>query len=146
MADGFRGLEGYSDGLETVSYCNVSFVCITVHDQWMGEHGGVIVNIIADMFRGFPIMAHTGAARSAVDNLTKVLRVSFTSLCVAIASDTIYSFDKLLIWQSPTVLYDLLTYSQILVSSWLLYPTSHTYHSFLWPVSVSGVGPGWRSY
>ena len=26
----------------------------------MSEHGGVIVNIIADMFRGFPMMAHTG--------------------------------------------------------------------------------------
>ena len=26
----------------------------------MCEHGGVIVNIIADMFRGFPMMAHTG--------------------------------------------------------------------------------------
>lgn len=38
----------------------------------MSDHGGVIVNIIADMFRGFPMMAHTGAARSAVDNLTKV--------------------------------------------------------------------------
>lgn len=30
------------------------------HQQYMSEHGGVIVNIIADMFRGFPMMAHTG--------------------------------------------------------------------------------------
>ena len=32
----------------------------SVHRQYMSEHGGVIVNIIADMFRGFPMMAHTG--------------------------------------------------------------------------------------
>ncbi|MEE9374240.1 MAG: SDR family oxidoreductase [Saprospiraceae bacterium] len=34
---------------------------------------GVIVNIIANILRGFPGMAHTGAARAAVDNLTKTL-------------------------------------------------------------------------
>ncbi len=37
------------------------------------QKGGVIVNIIANMHRGFPGMAHTGAARAAVDNLTKTL-------------------------------------------------------------------------
>lgn len=41
----------------------------------MAQNGGVIVNIIADMFRGFPVMAHTGAARAAVENLTKVCLV-----------------------------------------------------------------------
>ena len=34
---------------------------------------GVIVNIIANMHRGFPGMAHTGAARAGVENLTKSL-------------------------------------------------------------------------
>ena len=34
---------------------------------------GVIVNIIANMHRGFPGMAHTGAARAGVENLTKTL-------------------------------------------------------------------------
>ncbi len=34
---------------------------------------GIIVNIIANMFRGFPGMAHTGAARAGVENLTKTL-------------------------------------------------------------------------
>lgn len=37
------------------------------------QQEGVIVNIIANMFRGFPGMAHTGAARAGVDNLTKTL-------------------------------------------------------------------------
>ena len=35
-------------------------MCREAHRQWMGENGGVIVNIIADMFRGFPMMSHTG--------------------------------------------------------------------------------------
>ncbi len=39
--------------------------------------GGVIVNIIANVFRGFPGMAHTGAARAGVDNLTKTLAVEW---------------------------------------------------------------------
>ncbi|TVR02571.1 MAG: SDR family oxidoreductase [Deltaproteobacteria bacterium] len=34
---------------------------------------GAVVNIIAQMWNGFPMMAHTGAARAAVDNLTKTL-------------------------------------------------------------------------
>lgn len=34
---------------------------------------GIIVNIIANVFRGFPGMAHTGAARAGVENLTKTL-------------------------------------------------------------------------
>ncbi len=34
---------------------------------------GVIVNILADIFRGFPGMIHTGAARAGVENMTKTL-------------------------------------------------------------------------
>lgn len=37
------------------------------------QKSGNIVNIIANMFRGFPGMAHTGAARAGVENLTKTL-------------------------------------------------------------------------
>lgn len=39
--------------------------------------GGVIVNIIAQMWNGFPMMAHTGAARAGVDNLTKTLALEW---------------------------------------------------------------------
>ena len=39
----------------------------------MKENGGSIVNIIAQYQNGFPSMAHTGAARAGVDNLTKSL-------------------------------------------------------------------------
>jgi citronellol/citronellal dehydrogenase len=38
---------------------------------------GNIVNIIANIFRGFPGMSHTGAARAGVDNLTKTLAIEW---------------------------------------------------------------------
>jgi len=44
---------------------------------WMGEHGGAIVTIVADMWNGFPGMAHTGAARAGVVNLTKTLAIEW---------------------------------------------------------------------
>jgi citronellol/citronellal dehydrogenase len=46
---------------------------------WMGEHGGAVVNIVADMWNGFPLMAHTGAARAGVVNLTRTLAVEWAS-------------------------------------------------------------------
>ena len=45
----------------------------------MADHGGSIVNIVADMWTGFPGMAHTGAARAGVVNLTKTLGVEWAS-------------------------------------------------------------------
>ena len=38
---------------------------------------GRVVNVVAQMARGFPGMAHTGAARAGVDNLTKTLAVEW---------------------------------------------------------------------
>jgi citronellol/citronellal dehydrogenase len=45
----------------------------------MAESGGSIVNIVADMWNGFPGMAHTGAARAGVVNLTSTLGVEWAS-------------------------------------------------------------------
>jgi peroxisomal trans-2-enoyl-CoA reductase len=53
-------------------------MCITAARKWMLEHGGKIVNIIAHMWRGYPNMAHTGAARAAVANLTMSLAVEWS--------------------------------------------------------------------
>ncbi|XP_071518105.1 peroxisomal trans-2-enoyl-CoA reductase-like isoform X3 [Panulirus ornatus] len=69
-------LKGWN-AVVTTNLTGTFLMCREVHGQWMRENGGVIVNIIADMFRGFPIMAHTGAARAAVDNLTKSLSVEW---------------------------------------------------------------------
>jgi peroxisomal trans-2-enoyl-CoA reductase len=55
-----------------------TFLCSReVFAAWMRDNGGSVVNIIADMWRGFPGMAHTGAARAGVDNLTKTLSVEW---------------------------------------------------------------------
>ncbi|MEO0896116.1 MAG: SDR family oxidoreductase [Bacteroidota bacterium] len=40
---------------------------------------GNVINIIANIFRGFPGMAHTGAARAGVENLTKTLAQEWAS-------------------------------------------------------------------
>ena len=65
-----------------------------MYNQHFREHGGAVVNIIADMFNGFPMMGHTGAARAAVENVTKTLAVEWASDGVrvnAVAPGTIYS-------------------------------------------------------
>jgi citronellol/citronellal dehydrogenase len=41
------------------------------------QRGGRIVNVIAQIARGFPGMVHTGAARAGVENLTKSLAVEW---------------------------------------------------------------------
>ena len=40
---------------------------------------GVIVNVIADIQRGFPGMVHTGAARAGVENMTRTLAIEWIS-------------------------------------------------------------------
>ncbi len=47
---------------------------------------GKIVNVIANIFRGFPGMAHTGAARAGVDNLTKSLAVEWAGYNIQVNS------------------------------------------------------------
>jgi citronellol/citronellal dehydrogenase len=39
--------------------------------QWMRQHGGSIVNIVADMWQGMPTMGHSGAARAGMVNFTE---------------------------------------------------------------------------
>ena len=39
--------------------------------QWMELHGGVIVNMLADMWSGMPGMGHSGAARAGMLNFTE---------------------------------------------------------------------------
>jgi len=41
------------------------------YEQSMREHGGAMVNMSADIERGMPGMAHSGAARAGVENLTR---------------------------------------------------------------------------
>lgn len=48
------------------------------------QRRGRIVNVIAQVARGFPGMAHTGAARAGVDNLTKSLAVEWAQFGVRV--------------------------------------------------------------
>lgn len=54
------------------------------HTFFMSQKQGTVVNIIANIYRGFPGMAHTGAARAGVDNLTKTLAVEWSPYQVRI--------------------------------------------------------------
>ena len=45
--------------------------------QMIPAKRGRVVNIIANIARGFPGMVHTGAARAGVDNLTKTLAIEW---------------------------------------------------------------------
>lgn len=71
------------------------FMSKIVAEKAMGpQGGGAIVSIIAQMWNGFPMMAHTGAARAGVDNLTKTLAFEWAPLGIrvnAIAPGTILS-------------------------------------------------------
>lgn len=41
------------------------------YNRWMAEHGGAIVNIIADIWNGWPEFAHSGAARGGMLTLSE---------------------------------------------------------------------------
>lgn len=53
------------------------FVTHAVFMHSMRKHGGSIVAIVADMWNGFPGMAHTGAARAGVVNLMQTLSIEW---------------------------------------------------------------------
>lgn len=48
-----------------------------VQQAYMEAHGGAIVSITMENKRGYPGMAHSGAARAGVENLTKSLAVEW---------------------------------------------------------------------
>ncbi|MGV8918345.1 MAG: SDR family oxidoreductase [Pseudomonas sp.] len=61
-------------GFETVMRTNLVggfLMAREVFNQSMSQHGGAIVNMLADMWGGMPGMGHSGAARSGMENFTK---------------------------------------------------------------------------
>jgi citronellol/citronellal dehydrogenase len=52
----------------------------------IAQRRGRIVNIIANIARGFPGMVHTGAARAGVDNMTKTLAVEWAQYRIGVNS------------------------------------------------------------
>lgn len=99
-------LKGWNAVIET-NLTGTFLCCREAYNQWMGDHGGVIINIIADMWKGFPSMSHTGAARAAVDNLTKSLSIEWADKGVRINAvapgSSIYSETAAANYGSPDV-------------------------------------------
>ena len=60
-------------------------MCREVANQWMiPQQGGRIVNVIANIYRGFPGMVHTGAARAGVENMTMTLAVEWAQFGILV--------------------------------------------------------------
>jgi len=60
-------------------------VCREVANQWMiANGGGRIINVIANIYRGFPGMVHTGAARAGVENMTMTLAVEWAQFSILV--------------------------------------------------------------
>ncbi|HSN25330.1 MAG TPA: SDR family oxidoreductase [Kofleriaceae bacterium] len=61
-------------------------MCREVANQWMipQKHGGRIINVIANIYRGFPGMVHTGAARAGVENMTMTLAVEWAQFGILV--------------------------------------------------------------
>jgi len=60
-------------------------MCREVANQWMiPKKGGRIVNVIANIYRGFPGMVHTGAARAGVENMTMTLAVEWAQFDILV--------------------------------------------------------------
>jgi len=52
------------------------------YTQWMKQHGGAIVNMIADMWNGMPNMGHSGAARAGMLNFTETAALEWAPVRV----------------------------------------------------------------
>jgi citronellol/citronellal dehydrogenase len=55
-----------------------------VYNRWMEAHGGAIVNIIADIWHGWPEFAHSGAARGGMLTLTETAACEWSASGVRI--------------------------------------------------------------
>jgi len=86
-------LKGWNAVVET-NLTGTFLMCREVYNNWMRDHGGVIINISVVMDRGWPLQAHSGAARAGVENLTKSLAIEWVHSGVrmnCVAPGTIYS-------------------------------------------------------
>ncbi|MCG8494201.1 MAG: SDR family oxidoreductase, partial [Sneathiellales bacterium] len=85
------------NGWEAVIRTNLTggfLVSREVVNQCMADHGGDIVNIVADFWNSMPRMGHSGAARAGMSNFTKTAAVEWAHFGVrvnAVAPGTIAS-------------------------------------------------------
>lgn len=70
------------NGFETVLRTNLVGGFLFAREVFkasMSQHGGAIVNMVADVSRGTPSVAHSGAARAAMIHLTRTAAVEWAS-------------------------------------------------------------------
>lgn len=72
----FISKKGFHAVVET-NLTGTFLMCREAYNQYMRDHGGVIVNMLMENWRGFPGMAHSAAARAGIENLTKTLAVEW---------------------------------------------------------------------
>jgi len=83
------------------------FLCAReCYTQWMAEHGGAIVNMVADMWGSMVGMGHSGAARAGMVSFTETAAVEWAPSGVrvnAVAPGSIASsgFDTYPDWMQP---------------------------------------------
>ncbi|MCB8976388.1 MAG: SDR family oxidoreductase [Ardenticatenaceae bacterium] len=73
----FISKKGFHAVVET-NLTGTFLMCREAYTQYMRDHGGVIVNMLMENWRGFPGMAHSAAARAGIENLTKTLAVEWS--------------------------------------------------------------------
>lgn len=76
-------LRGWEAVIET-NLTGTFLMCREAVVQRMRDHGGAIVNIVAEMWRGMPMMGHSGAARAGVVNLTKTCALEWAQYRVRV--------------------------------------------------------------
>jgi citronellol/citronellal dehydrogenase len=75
------------NGFETVLRTNLVGGFLFAREVFkasMSQHGGAIVNMVADVSRGTPSVAHSGAARAAMIHLTRTAAVEWASYGVRV--------------------------------------------------------------
>jgi citronellol/citronellal dehydrogenase len=78
-------LKGWNAVIET-NLTGTFLMCKHAMLRSMRDHGGAIVNILMDLWSGFPGMAHSSAARAGVENLTKTLAVEWAPYHIRVNS------------------------------------------------------------
>jgi citronellol/citronellal dehydrogenase len=70
-----------------------------------GDDGGTVVNVTVSPHHGMPAMAHTGAARAAVEQLTRELAAEWAQRGIAVVAAAIGRFDTESLRKYPEVVW-----------------------------------------
>jgi citronellol/citronellal dehydrogenase len=70
-----------------------------------GDDGGTVVNVTVSPHQGMPAMAHTGAARAAVEELTRELATEWAQRGIAVVAAAIGRFDTESLRKYPEVVW-----------------------------------------